>query len=292
MKRLSVFWQQDITNKLIVIIGFALFVGFLALLVVLIRMPEDKSVKGAFYEYFPAANPTFRAQNVLTNEAATLQAIPTQTFTPKPATITSLPTLTPEPAETITPITGFATLTSTSTSTPTPTLVPPSATPLPTGTKPASAATALITPTTVAVTIACLPAEPTQTGSVVDIMDGNTIRVLMDDGLVYTVRYAGIVPPENIHYAKMATSENSKLVYGKKIVLTRGEEDKDPRGRLLRYVTVGQIFVNQELLRLGLATVSESEAGIPCMAEFQAAEQQARTAGVGLWSLPQPTSTP
>lgn len=284
MKSLPAFWRKDLTNKLIVIISFLLLAGIIALCIMAFALPDDKSVWGAVYEYVPAANPTLSTERALTNVAATIQAIPTATLTPMPSTITSLPTLIIEITEDVnrTP--------QPDTPTPSPTgtviLASPSVMPLPTAT-----GTFANVPT-VAVDIACLPTGAGQTAKVVEVLDGNTVRALIDDdGLVYTVRYIGIEPPQNVNYAGVAEYENMVFVLGKEVILISDEDDKDSRGRLLRYVMAGNTLVNLELLNMGLATV-QSEPEFACLTTFKTAEQNARDAKLGLWSLPQPTPTP
>lgn len=279
MQKLKKFWQKDLINKLILLVSFSVVAVVLALIVVLITMPEDKSLAGAVYESLPIINPTLNTQSALTIEAATALAKPTETLTLMPPTITSLPTLPIRP--TATPATQFAA------SNPAPTGLASSATVNP---SPSVTSTFTSAPTVV-VNKSCIPTGPVQTGVVVEVLDGSTIRVLIES-LVYTVRYIGIELPQNINYAELAKYENTLAVYGKEIRLIADENDKDARGRLLRYVTAGEVFVNLDLLEKGLATVSESDTDFACLASFKAAEQNSYNMKSGLWSLPQTIPTP
>ena len=89
----------------------------------------------------------------------------------------------------------------------------------------------------------CIPNNPPETGRVVEIVDGNTIQVLIN-GLVYSIRYIGIEAPTVPSFAQAATYENGKLVWAKDVTLIADSTNKDGRGRLLRYVKVGETFVN------------------------------------------------
>ena len=72
-----------------------------------------------------------------------------------------------------------------------------------------------------AIGASCIPNNPAQAGKVVDVVDGDTIRVLMDqDGQTYTVRYIGMDTPESTtqveFFGAEAAVKNVQLVFGKK----------------------------------------------------------------------------
>ena len=97
---------------------------------------------------------------------------------------------------------------------------------------------------------------------VVEVIDGDTIRVLVD-GLEYPVRYIGIDTPEMGHpdepvewMGPEAWAKNQELVEGKVVTLERDVSETDKYGRLLRYVWVGDLMDNAELVRLGYAQSS------------------------------------
>lgn len=96
-----------------------------------------------------------------------------------------------------------------------------------------------------------------QTGSVVNVVDGDTIDVLIESGAggaTYRVRYIGINTPEtNEPCGSQATVANQGLVTGRKVELIRDVSDTDQFGRLLRYVFVGGTFVNAALVTEGWA---------------------------------------
>ena len=133
---------------------------------------------------------------------------------------------------------------------------------------------------------ACIPANPPQTGKVLDILDGDTIKVMIE-GKTYIVRYIGINAPEFIKskefYSTEATRANSKLVFAKDITLIMATTNADPSGRLLRYVKVGDIFVNLELVTHGYARAESSPPDTACDATFKTAENQASGAKIGIW---------
>jgi len=137
----------------------------------------------------------------------------------------------------------------------------------------------------------CIPNNPPQTGKVVDVVDGDTIKVLLDqDGLIYTVRYIGMDTPEYTSqvefYGSEAATKNVELVFGKTAQLIKDVSETDVYGRLLRYVIVDNIFINYELVAKGYANTASYPPDIACIPTFQGAEQQARATNLGLWNAP------
>jgi micrococcal nuclease len=89
--------------------------------------------------------------------------------------------------------------------------------------------------------------------TVLRVIDGDTIDVEVN-GERQRVRYIGINTPErNDPCFDEATQANKDLVAGNEVRLERDVSETDRYGRLLRYVFVGDTFVNEELVRLGYA---------------------------------------
>jgi len=196
--------------------------------------------------------PTVDVDSMQTAAANTIVAGINQTLTSSAPTNTALPTNTPEPT---------ATLLST----------------------PASNQTAL--------GASCIPNNTLQTGKVVDVVDGDTIKVLLDqDGQTYTVRYIGMDTPEYTsqveYFGAEAALRNVQLVFGKTITLIKDVSETDIYGRLLRYVLVDNIFVNYELVAQGYANTASFPPDIACIPTFQEAEQKASVSKLGLWNAP------
>ena len=137
----------------------------------------------------------------------------------------------------------------------------------------------------------CIPDNPPQTGRVVQVVDGDTIKVILDeDGLTYSIRYIGMDTPENTSqvecFGSEATAKNTELVYGKVVTLIKDVSETDQYGRLLRYVLVDEIFVNYELVAQGYANTASYPPDISCIPTFQAAEGQASVSKFGFWGAP------
>jgi endonuclease YncB( thermonuclease family) len=138
---------------------------------------------------------------------------------------------------------------------------------------------------------ACIPFDLPQSGLVVGVIDGRTIRVLLDgDGHVYSVRYLGIGDS-----SADAAAQNAALVYHKKALLVRDITDSDSNGSLLRYVLIEGTFINYSLVAGGYASADSRPPDTACADPFKAAEAKALAAGLGMWSasghiIPLPTS--
>jgi len=103
----------------------------------------------------------------------------------------------------------------------------------------------------------------TTTAEVLHIIDGDTIDVRFSLSTVTTrVRYIGINTPEPYPKdssmeecgSREATAANRALVAAQTVTLVTDADPFDSYNRLLAYVYVGEIFVNEELVRRGYAT--------------------------------------
>ncbi len=96
-------------------------------------------------------------------------------------------------------------------------------------------------------------AEPGTRAQVTYIVDGDTIDVSIS-GAIYRVRYIGINTPEmDEPCGPLAKEANASLVAGKTVRLVKDVSETDRFGRLLRYVYVGNVFVNGDLVLHGWA---------------------------------------
>ncbi|GJM41932.1 MAG: nuclease [Ardenticatenaceae bacterium] len=98
-----------------------------------------------------------------------------------------------------------------------------------------------------------LPDSPSETAVVTEVIDGDTINVLVD-GRSYRVRYIGIDTPERDEACFAdATAANAAFVEGQTVRLVTDVSNTDRFDRLLRYVYVDDILVNAELVAGGWA---------------------------------------
>ena len=126
--------------------------------------------------------------------------------------------------------------------------------------------------------------SPPETAKVTRVIDGDTIIVAGN----YNVRYIGIDTPEIYpkveEYGIEAWQLNRQLVEGKEVRLERDVSETDKYGRLLRYVYVGDVLVNAELVKQGLARAKAYPPDTRYQDYLEQMEQEAREAGRGMWA--------
>jgi micrococcal nuclease len=134
------------------------------------------------------------------------------------------------------------------------------------------------------------PAAEPPSGSVpvtvVSITDGDTLEVRFDDGLDDTVRLIGINSPESGEcFSDEATRVlNALTPAGARIWMTSDVSDLDRFDRFLRYVWVGAMSVNEEMVRRGVAIARRYPPDTAMADRFDSAQTAAKEAGVGVWA--------
>jgi len=137
----------------------------------------------------------------------------------------------------------------------------------------------------------CRPTD--ERAHVLDVRDGDTIQVRLGTGEIETVRYIGINAPEQGEALFQLSAEaNESLVMGRGVCLWKDVSDRDRYGRLLRFVNVDSVFVNDWLVVNGFATAWAYFPDTAMAAQFEESQQTAIRAGVGLWALRTPTAAP
>lgn len=123
------------------------------------------------------------------------------------------------------------------------------------------------------------------------VVDGDTIIVFLPDGARERVRYTGIDTPELARdgspaepFGEAAAEANREILRSGPVGLEMDVQERDDYGRVLAYVWVGDVLVNQELIRRGLATVWTHPPNVRHVEGFTAAQQEAEAAGRGVWS--------
>jgi len=127
--------------------------------------------------------------------------------------------------------------------------------------------------------------------TVTRVVDGDTIEVNLG-GTIYKVRYIGIDTPETVHpsepvecFGQEASDRNSELVEGKTVRLEKDVSETDKYGRLLRYVWVGDIFVNDYLVRHGYAYAYTYPPDVKHQEQLRQAQREAIENNRGLWAV-------
>lgn len=122
---------------------------------------------------------------------------------------------------------------------------------------------------------------------VIKVIDGDTIQI--EGGK--TIRYIGIDTPETVDprqgiqcYGAESSAKNKELVEGKMVKLEKDISETDRYNRQLRYIYIGDTFINLELVKGGYAYASNYPPDVRYQDKFREAEQEARNNNRGLWA--------
>jgi micrococcal nuclease len=123
--------------------------------------------------------------------------------------------------------------------------------------------------------------EPEITAVIVSyVSDGDTFKLSTGE----TIRLIGLNTPEiGQKCSSEATNKLKELVLGKEITLKQDVDNKDQYGRLLRYIYVGNTFINLEMVKLGFAHKYEYGSNTKYSSQFEQAENEAKQNEGCLW---------
>jgi micrococcal nuclease len=124
------------------------------------------------------------------------------------------------------------------------------------------------------------------------VVDGDTIELDREIEGVDRVRLIGVDTPEDTTecpdqpLSAEASEFTTRELEGQQVDLEFDEERTDPFGRLLAYVYTedGELF-NEGLVREGYAQVFTVAPNVRYEDRFRAAQEEARTQGMGIWGL-------
>jgi micrococcal nuclease len=133
---------------------------------------------------------------------------------------------------------------------------------------------------------------PLAAGTVVRVVDGDTVIVRGPGGRTEDVRLIGIDTPETVDprrpvgcFGPEASAYTKRLLTGRRVLLRYDREVHDRYGRFLAYVWLaGGGFVNARLVELGYARAYPFPPNTAHEALFAALERRAAVGGRGLWS--------
>ncbi len=122
---------------------------------------------------------------------------------------------------------------------------------------------------------------------VIRIIDGDTFEI---EG-AERVRLIGVDTPESVQsdtpvecYARESSEYLKELIEGKTVKLVRDTTNRDQYGRLLRYVYLDGIFVNEKIVREGYAQSVAYRPDTRLQSQLDRAEQVARRDSKGRWN--------
>lgn len=128
------------------------------------------------------------------------------------------------------------------------------------------------------------------------VVDGDTLKLVTGQ----RIRLQGIDTPETVRpdfpverWGPEATAFTERFIAeaGGEVKLTFGSERLDAYGRHLAFVWNGEVMLNEELVRAGLARARLGYRYSGTMKRrLAAAEEESQTAGIGIWSTAIPAS--
>ncbi len=139
----------------------------------------------------------------------------------------------------------------------------------------------------VVITIFYLQKSPEPTANVIQdkltvakVIDGDTLT--LSDG--NHVRLIGINTPEKSQfYYQEAKDKLTSLVEGKGVTLIKDKTNNDRYGRLLRYVYLDGVFINEVMVEEGYAEAIEYKPNLAHQDILEAAEIEAKQQNLGIW---------
>ena len=131
--------------------------------------------------------------------------------------------------------------------------------------------------------------------AVVKIVSGDTIHVFVN-GDVERVRYIGVAAPEpgdggpdsGEPQGREALQFNRGLTNAKNVRLELDVQERDPEGRLLAYVWLGDVMVNAEMIGQGFGHVVTGGPNVRHQETLLRRQDQARAAKLGIWKTAAP----
>jgi len=135
------------------------------------------------------------------------------------------------------------------------------------------------------------PASPRRLpAAVVKVVSGDTIHVFVN-GEVERVRYIGVTAPDpgegaeqpGEPFGREALRFNRGLTNAKNVRLELDVLERDPEGRLLAYVWLGDVMVNAEMIGHGFGQVVTGGPNVRHQEALLRRQEQARAAQRGIW---------
>ena len=124
---------------------------------------------------------------------------------------------------------------------------------------------------------------------VVKVISGDSISVFVN-GEVVPVRYIGITSPapgaspdQGDPQGREALAFNRALVNQKNVRLELDAQERDPEGRLLAYVWVGEVLANAEVAGRGYGQVVGGGPNVRYQDLLLRRQEEARASRLGIW---------
>ena len=117
---------------------------------------------------------------------------------------------------------------------------------------------------------------------VTSVLDGDTFEAIVG-GEIERIRLIGLDAPENGECSASEAMAALQGLLGGRVWLFSDQSDRDQYGRLLRYVRSNDVFVNEELIRQGMAIARTYPPDDLHQGDFELAQSDAESSERGLW---------
>lgn len=117
---------------------------------------------------------------------------------------------------------------------------------------------------------------------VTSVLDGDTFEAIVG-GETERIRLIGLDAPENGECSASEALAALQGLLGGRVWLFSDQSDRDQYGRLLRYVRSNDVFVNEELIRQGMAIARTYPPDDLHQGDFELAQSDAESSERGLW---------
>jgi endonuclease YncB( thermonuclease family) len=113
------------------------------------------------------------------------------------------------------------------------------------------------------------------------VIDGDTIEIETEE----RVRLICIDTPERGEEGYIEASNYLQgLILNKEVKLVKDKSETDRYGRLVRYIYVGDLFVNEKMVAEGFALAYPYNPDTTLCPQIERAEEKAKRNGIGIWS--------
>ncbi len=127
--------------------------------------------------------------------------------------------------------------------------------------------------------------------TVTRVVDGDTI-IANINGTDYRVRFIGMDTPETVHpekpvepYGPEASMFTESMLNNKKVFLEYDVQHFDRFDRVLAYIWVDDLMINEQLVKEGLAFVTTYPPNVKYVERFLDAQKHAQEQKINIWSI-------
>jgi micrococcal nuclease len=134
-------------------------------------------------------------------------------------------------------------------------------------------------------------------GTVTDVSDVSTLQITIN-GQSTPVKLIGVGPAryQALDWTQRGRDHARAMLLGRQVQIDTDVQARDQYGRLLGWVFLNGVLVNQTLIRDGMAVVAPESVNVRYAGNLLQAQQDATRSGAGVWNpnhhLPSPTPYP